>query len=252
MSSTAIAGIAFVCMMAGAWLGALTYKYVPDLKLNRGSRDMVKLSAGMIATMAALVLGLMISSAYGAFDATRLGLIQSAANYSNLDRILDQYGRETEPIRAALRQNLAAKIASFGGDDKSAVWIEAEEKSTELESIARMLRQLDPQDEEQDYLKSQALIVMSEQTALRWLLIQQSGSAMPTGFLLVLIFWFIVLFGVLSVLSPRTRTVSGVLVLCALSISGGVLLTLDMNQPLDGIIRVSIAPMENTLELLGQ
>ena len=88
MSSLAIASISFACMFGGALLGLFVRTHIPEQQLNPDSRDVVKLGAGLIATMAALVLGLMVSSAKGSYDKVNDGLIQMAANAANLDEIL--------------------------------------------------------------------------------------------------------------------------------------------------------------------
>jgi len=40
--------------------------------------------------------------------------------------------------------------------------------------------------------------------------------------------------------------------MCALSTSGAIFLIEEMSTPLDGIIRVSVAPMRDTLGRLGE
>ena len=99
MNSIAIASISFASMFGGALLGVGLRRSLPGDHLSPDSRDVVKLGAGLIATLAALVLGLMVSSAKGTFDAVNTGLTQSAANYSDLNRILHQYGSETKDAR---------------------------------------------------------------------------------------------------------------------------------------------------------
>ena len=205
----------------------------------------------MIATMAALVLGLMVSSAKGTFDKVNDGLIQSAANFANLDRIMDQYGPETDEAREQLRRSLVARIerirpkTSEGG-------ISAEELSTDMETVGDMLRRLTPQDESQRNLKARALQVHGESMSLRWSLIHQAYASIPTIFLVVLVFWFTLLFGVLTLLSPGNAMVTAVMFLCALSVTGGIVLTLDMNRPFEGFVKVSSAPLENALKALGR
>ena len=68
----------------------------------------------------------------------------------------------------------------------------------------------------------------------------------------MLIFWFTVLFSTFGLLTPGNATVNAVMVLCALSVAGGILLILDMSQPLDGIIRLSSEPLENALRHMGR
>ena len=68
----------------------------------------------------------------------------------------------------------------------------------------------------------------------------------------MLVFWFTVLFAMFGLLAPGNATLNTVLLVCALSVAGGVFLILEMSQPLTGILKVSSAPLENALNHLGQ
>ena len=61
------------------------------------------LAVGMVATLSALVLGLMISSAKTSFDADRASVVEIAADILLIDRALAHYGDESKPARDALR-----------------------------------------------------------------------------------------------------------------------------------------------------
>ena len=104
----------------------------------------------------------------------------------------------------------------------------------------------------QRVLKAQAVHRAGEVAQLPWLAVEQSRGALPTIFLIVLIFWFAVLFGTFGLLTPRNATVMTVMLVCALSVAGGVLLVLEMNQPLEGLIKASSAPLEHALDHLGR
>jgi len=86
----------------------------------------------------------------------------------------------------------------------------------------------------------------------RWLLVEQTQSPIPIPFLVVLLFWLTVLHVSFGMLAPRNATVVAVLLICALSVSGAIFMILEMSHPLDGMIKVSSAPMRKALEHLGQ
>ena len=88
MSSLAIGGIVFACIFGGALLGMLLRAILPDEHFSAETKDLVKLGMGLVGTMTALVLGLLVASAKGAFDAQRSGLAQLSGNVIFLDRIL--------------------------------------------------------------------------------------------------------------------------------------------------------------------
>lgn len=84
------------------------------------------------------------------------------------------------------------------------------------------------------------------------LLIEQMQNELPRPFLVVLIFWLTMLFASFGLFAPRNGTVIAVLLICACSVSAAIFLVLEMNQPLEGSIKVSSAPMLKALEHLGR
>src|SRR5205823_13155585 len=77
--------------------------YLPEDHLSADSKDAVKLAMGLVATMTALVLGLLVSSAKGTYDTARSEVIQMAAKVAFLDRVLALYGPEAADARGELR-----------------------------------------------------------------------------------------------------------------------------------------------------
>jgi hypothetical protein len=103
MSSTTISLIVLACVFGGALLGIFLHAVLPQHHLSSKSKDIVKLGMGLLGTMAALVLGLLVASAKGSYDAQSAELTQLSANIAVLDRGLGLYGPETKEIRAMLR-----------------------------------------------------------------------------------------------------------------------------------------------------
>src|SRR5262249_24964157 len=126
------------------------------------------------------------------------------------------------------------------------------ESSTEWEEASETIRELTPQTESQRLLKAQAVQIAGELAQLRWLSLEQARGALPTTLLIVLIFWFTVLFMTFCLLTPSNASVITVMVVCALSGAGGVLLVLEMNRPLDWLIKSSSAPLKSALDHLGR
>ncbi len=248
-----IALISLLCMLTGAGLGVFMHRLLPEEHLNSDSKDVIKLGAALLATQAALVLGLLVSEANSSFDAMNAGLTEAGAKFILLDHALSRYGPETQDLREQLQRTLASSVEQIWPKNKIEVGgVGAVEASTGWEKAGDVLRELNPQGESQRLLKAQALQITGELTQLRWLLIQQTHSSIPTVFVVVLVFWFTVLFATFGLLTPINATVNTVMLLCALSVAGGILQILDMNQPLDGIIKASSAPLDNALKHVGE
>jgi hypothetical protein len=87
-SSLTLGLISAGCIFSGVLLGLLLRVLIPDQHLQDESKDVIKLGAGMIATVSALVLGLLVASAKNTFDATEEVITQRAAKIIFLDRLL--------------------------------------------------------------------------------------------------------------------------------------------------------------------
>src|SRR5262252_6944805 len=110
MHALAVGGVAFIVVFGGAWLGVLLRPRLPEHHVTADSKDIVKLGIGLLATMAALVLGLLIASAKGSYDTQRGELTQLATDIILLDRVLADYGPETRGARDLLRRAVARAL----------------------------------------------------------------------------------------------------------------------------------------------
>src|SRR5215813_9880274 len=247
MTSLEIAGITFACIFGGALLGMLFRSVLPEHHLNPESKDVVKVGMGLIATMAALVLGLLTGSAKEAFDTQDAELKQMAANVILLDRTLAHYGPETKSIRDQIRRALEYKLAMTWPENGSATRVDTSETTPAVEAIEDAIRALSPQNDVQRALQSRALQVAGDLMQTRWLMFgQQAGNAIQTPLLVVLVFWLAALFASFGLFAPRNATVMAVLCVSALSVAGAILLILEMNQPFQGLVTVSGAPLRYT------
>jgi hypothetical protein len=253
MSSLTIALISTACIFCGALLGLFLQGLLPERHLRDTSKDTVKVAAGMIATLSALVLGLLVGSAKSSFDTTNNAIIQNGAKVILLDRVLAAYGPETKDVREQLRRAVAAGIEMFWPEEKNAVsGMTSFERANAMEMIQAKLRELTPATDAQRQLLSQAEQISNDMLQARWLLIEQAQSALPVPFLVVLLFWLTMLHLSFGLFAPRNPTVITVLLVSALSVSGAIFIILEMNHPLQGIIKISSAPMRKALEHLGQ
>jgi len=224
--------------------------FLPQHHLAAESKDLVKLGMGLIGTMSALVLGLLVASAKGSFDAQRSELTQISANVILFDRILARYGPETKEVRELLRSSVAGAIERVWPKDSSQPG--KLEPTGGSEAILDKILELSPKSETQRTLLAQALKLQGDVAQMRWLLFAQRGSSIPTPFLVVLVFWLAIIFASFSLFAPPNATVIATLLVCALSVSGAILLILELDRPFAGLIQISSEPLRNALEQLGR
>jgi hypothetical protein len=121
-----------------------------------------------------------------------------------------------------------------------------------VESIENQVRQLVPQTEVQRSLQSRAVQLCADLARTRWLLFLQGSNTIQSPLLVVLVFWLSALFASFGLVAPRNATVIAVMLVAALSVSGAILLILEMNRPLAGLVRISSAPLRDALPQLGR
>ncbi|MGO9613388.1 MAG: hypothetical protein ACLPX5_10185 [Dissulfurispiraceae bacterium] len=254
MSAITISLIAFTCIFGGALLGLFLRGILPEHHLSAGSKDVIKLGTGMIATMAALVLGLMIASAKGTFDTVNNGLTQASSKVILLDRTMASYGPETREGRDVLRGGVITIIKQIWPAEKNVIALESVGQTVNrLENVQDKIRQLTPKNDDQRLLQAQALQISGDIAAARWLIIQQLGqSSIPTPFLVLLICWLAGIFLSFGLFTSRNATVVAVLFFCALSAASALFLILELDQPYGGLIKVSDFALLKALAYLGQ
>ena len=253
MSPLAIIGwIVFACVFGSALIGMTLHRALPEHHLASESKDVVKLGIALIATMSALVLSLLLSSAKSSFDTRNQEFAQMAANMVLLDRLLAHYGAEAKPARQSLRDNIEAGLAQIWPDENFHPTSVAA-AGTAPEAILELIQSLSPQNDGQRALKSQALATASNLAQARWLLAAQATeNPIPVPFLVILVFWLCIIFASFGLYAPGNLTVVATLGVCALSVAGAIFLILELALPFAGIIRVSSAPFRSVLSHLGQ
>jgi hypothetical protein len=253
MNSLTIGFISAGCVFGGVLLGMLLQKVLPQHHLASDSKDTVKVGAGMLATLTALVLGLLVSSAKGSFDAMNAGIAQTGAKIILFDHILSDYGPETKEVREQLRHTVASVIERIWPEKKGGVGgLRALESVDAAETLQAKLRELTPKNDLQKSLLTQASQIGSDVLQTRLLLMEGQQNTLPTSFLVLLIFWLTGLFISFGLFAPRNGTVLAVLLICALSVSSAIFLVLEMDRPLDGFIKASNAPLRKAVELIGK
>jgi hypothetical protein len=254
VSALAIAAIVFACVVGGSIVGTILHAALPEHHLDDRSKDVVRVGMGLVATIAALVLGLLVASAKGTYDTQKNGLDQVSAELIALDSSLAQYGPEAQESRDLLRSTVGSAIERIWPQDASQIsTLAAPETTARGRTLYGMLLGLSPQTDTQRRLQSQALQIGNELIQVRWLLVaQQESSPIPMPFLAILVFWLAVLFVSFGLFAPPNATIIAAQFVCALSVSGAIFLILELAQPFTGLIQVSSAPLRDALAHLGQ
>ncbi len=202
---------------------------------------------GMVATMAALVLGLLVASAKNFYDTESSDLTQLSANVILLDRVLAHYGPETKEVRDVLRGAVARTV--------DLIWQQGSQKAPTAaggEILYDKILALSPQNDVQRETKAQASSMAIDLGKLRWLMFEEGNTSVSLPLLAVLIFWLAIIFTSFGLFAPRNATTIAALFVCALSVSGAIFLILELYTPFEGLMQISSAPLRSALAHLGQ
>jgi len=254
VDSLLIATIVFASSLVGMGSGFFIRRLLPESHRSGPSIDVIKQGFGLIATMVALVLGLLVASAKSAFDSKNTGFATLSTNVIVLDRSLAQYGPEAKPAREALSRTVESMIDQLWPASESAATHSADSKviTAQGTSFAAALLNLAPKTELQKSIQSQALQLSGDLAKTRWSLTQPAVPLLPTPFLVVMVFWLGFLFASYGLLAPCNATVVVTLLICSLSLSAAIFLIVDLGEPTDGLIRISDASLRYSLSQLGQ
>ena len=252
MSPILAGTLTFLCTMGGAILGMMLARSLPAHHLDSESKDVVRISMATVATLSALVVGLLIASAKGSFDERATELRHAAAQSLLLDRMLANYGEEAKPIRAQLRTIIEKRAAQLAQARDRGVVSVALDDGPQIGAVQEAVLPLVPKDDNQRWLKSKALDIAADIAETRWLLVEETQSSIQWPFLIILMFWLGSMFLSFGLFAPRNAMVTMAFLISGLSVGSSIFVILEMDQPFSGFIRISDTPIRQVISELGR
>jgi hypothetical protein len=244
MNSLWVAAIVVACLVSGALLGMALRAKLPEHHLSQESLDVIKLATSLMATLAALVLSLLIFSANTARNTVASEFDNTLASAALLDRYLAAYGQDTQETRELLRHSLVRRFQArwpgedFGPKEEPAI----PSTRSELVELEQRILHLAPRDDAQKWFQAQALQLANELAQTRRLLITQlRENNLPMPILIVLIVWSTAIFTSFGLLARTNPTVIIALSISALAIAAAIFVILDLSSPFTGLVRISSA-----------
>lgn len=237
-------------MVGSIFLGVWLRRILPQHHLNQDAQDVVRIGVALIATMAALVLSLLLAAAKSSHDTQSNQIKQTTADFILLDYLLAEYGPDSLPIRKSLRSAIGSYI--------DGIWREEDttdrrpfKASVAAERVGLDIRSLSPQNELQRSLKTRALEVTADLEQTRLLLFVEVGYPIPMPFLAVLTIWLMIIFASYSLFTKLNATTFTFLSLFALSAAVAIFLILDLSDAFKGLMMIPSAPLRAALTSLG-
>jgi len=252
MSAVAISAVAFASIFGAMLLGMLLRSILPDRYLSAGSKEVVTLGTSVIATMSAVLLGLLISSTRTAYEEKRNQVIRMTADVIELDLILKDYGPEARSARQVMRDAVPSMIDSIWRENASQFRPDANAvPDAGAEAVLYQLVQLSPHDDDHRARRERALQVGLNLAQIQLLLFSQPVNAISTPFITVLVLWLTFIFGTFSIYTRANLLIVVVLLVCALAAASAIFLILDLDSPFAGLLQIPSAPLRNAVPPLA-
>ena len=252
MNSVEVSLIVFACMFGGAMLGMSLRAHLPEHHQSADSQRIVNLGAGIVGTMAALVLGLLVASAKGTYDAQNNELITVAAKMVFADHALSFYGPEAKDTRDLLRGTVAETIRHLWPNEQVPAVDSTHPQLVTPAALYESIQGLSPQNDSQRAIKAQLLATVIDVAETRWLMFEQQSMSISKPLLVILIFWMVINFVSFGLFAPRNATVIVTLFLCAIAVAGAIFLILEFYRPFGGFIQIPSTTMHNALAQMGR
>jgi hypothetical protein len=232
------------CMAAGALIGAWLRTRLPQHHLDPESTRIVTASVGLVSTMTALMLSLLISSAKASYDSTSREVNAMRADIVMADLLLAQYGPPANAARRDVRsavnqlvQRLWAPSAHGAHLVLTSGWMK----------VVGDLEGLPNQTDAERSLHRSLDGVVDRLTQTRAHLFAESGTSLPRPFVVFVTLWLTVIFVSYTLFGKVNPTVMVFLFLCAPSSAGALYLVGELNTPFTGILHLSKSSLEDAL-----
>jgi hypothetical protein len=251
VSSAAVGLLVFVSVFAGAVIGILLNRLLPEEHLSKESQDVIRLSTGMLSVLASLVLGLLIASAKTSFDRIDADVRQFSSSVIELGDTLRGIGPGAGPALALLHDYTVRSVRTHNGGIEEPANVEDTVAGGLMVQLRDSIIELPDTSSRQAMLRTQAWGLFQTVQRSRWKIIQEAPDTFQPAVLYVLVIWIALIFVSFGMNAPHNTTVLVALFICSAAIGGAIFLVHEMDSPFDGLIQISSEPMQKALAHLS-
>lgn len=250
MNLILVSAVVFAVVFGGALAGMRLQRVLPENQLGPDAKDVIRLAVGLLVTMTALVLGMLVSAANTSYQERKDQLTEMASDFVGVDRLLASYGPQTLSARAGLRALAESSL--------DRIWPSQASQESQLKPIDNgqliydQLQMLVPKDDAQAAVKAAAISGAISLRRTYWLMFLGSEeSSLSIPLLAVVVSWLTAIFISFGLFAPRSHTVFVTLVACALGVSAAIFIIMAMYAPFSGVMKISSLPIRDALIRMG-
>ncbi len=254
--------LVLVLLGASAALGMVVGARLPERHRTRESVELMQLTIGLLATFAAIVLGLLTASVKQAYDSAALDRQRYALQLTALDACLRDYGADTAAVRADIHSYTAAVIASTWPSEPPPQGVSYPNPASMprvgatpvlaglMDKIGVAVSELAPADSQHVRLAALCLDGYKDVAHARLSVIEDAQNELFEPFYQVLVLWLMIMFVCFGLVAPRNALSMAIIALCAASLSSVVFVILDLSRPYGGFFNISSATMRDALRAM--
>lgn len=244
LNSLLATALTLVLTLCGVFAGRYLGRHLPKEHLKSETTDFVKLVAGLITTMAAILLGLQLSSAKNSFDSQQAEVTGIAADVVIFDTALAHSGPGSQRAREVFHRLLAQTIDLAWPDEWHTARLQAPAGMREMyDSII----DITPRTEEQRISKNSAITDAHDLAKQIRFLGKEQTSWTSRALLIVDVAWIAIIFTSFGLIAPRNRTADAALALCACAVAIAIFLIVEMSEPFSGFIHIPSTALREAL-----
>jgi hypothetical protein len=253
MNSFLIAATVLVVVFMGGAIGLQLQRALPEGYTTGGARDMIGAVTGLVTLLLALVLGLLIWTAFGVYS-TQKTSIQSVAIYDlKFDAALNDYGPEAAEGRNILRSGIRRTIAQTwgGGHDGDFVTKNYRYALSSMKEREAYLNSLQPKSDKQKAAQTEALQDASTIGQARLQMALALIDPVNYPLLCIVVAWATCLFCGYGLMAKHHPMSYIVLAIGALAIASALEVIIDLSDPYSGLFQVSPHALTDVLNAIG-
>ena len=241
-------------IFAGGAVGLILQRLLPETFTSGGPRDMIGAVVGLLTLLSALVLGLLIWTAYGVFAGQNVAIQTLAAKVLQLDLALAEFGPETQVVRVEMKQMLERIRAMLWGNAgaDSASELSTAAPIEHLRMLDLYIASLDPKTPAQKQFAAAAAADAGVIEQTRVLISMQLASSISWPLVIIVVSWALILFCGFGLLSRINGTTLAALAFGAFAVGSALFMILELSHPFTGVFRVPSGAFDQMLELIAK
>jgi len=251
LSSLVVAVVVGLLIALSGCLGLFLQARLAEHYTADRSRDMIGGVVGLLTLLLALVLGLLIWTAFGVFSTQQRELESIAAKALEFDLEMRHYGPEGDAARELLRGDLISARDQFWGDNNAmAASYNASYKA--MAGLSKAFERMEPKSDAQKALLAAAQGNYASIGENRLLMSLQVLAPIAWPLIYAVAGWSCLMFAGMGLLSRPNAATILMLILGAASVSLAVFLILEFSQPYTSLIRVSPVALDHAIADLAK